>query len=99
MTTELAEISKKLDALELLIKSNRVDNPPNWFSVKQCADYLNLGESSIRKMIASGSIPFKRLPTAEGGKILFNRKQLDLWLLSGKVKPSKRARQTFTELL
>jgi len=96
MTNEVSkQIFLKLDALEKRIKPEF----STWLSVKSCADYLNVSQSSIRKLIASGSIPFKRLPTAEGGKILFNRKQLDLWLLSGKVKPSKRARQTFTELL
>jgi len=100
--SEFNEIVKKLDRIENLISSNvsnRVDNPPNWFSVKQCADYLNLGESSIRKMIASGSIPFKRLPTAEGGAIRFNRKQIDLWLLSGEVKPTKRTRQALEDIV
>jgi len=95
MELTFKDIYEKLDAIEKRIKPEF----PNWLSVKQCAEYLGLSESTVRKLITSGNIPFRRLPTTEGGAIRFNRKQLDLWLLSGKVKPDARARQTFAELL
>lgn len=72
---------------------------PAWLSVKQCAEYLGLSESTIRKVVTSGDIPYRRLPTAQAGAIRFNRKQIDLWLLSGDVKPKARARATFEALL
>ncbi|MCK9244632.1 MAG: helix-turn-helix domain-containing protein [Candidatus Marinimicrobia bacterium] len=72
---------------------------PAWLSVKQCAEYLGLSESTIRKLVTSGDIPFRRLPTAEGGAIRFNRKQIDFWLLSGDIRPTARARATFEALL
>ncbi len=88
-------IIERLDRLESQIKPEY----PAWLSVKQCADYLGLSESTIRKLVTSGDIPYRRLPTAEGGAIRFNRKQIDLWLLSGEIKPKARARTTFEALL
>jgi len=72
---------------------------PAWLSVRQLAEYLSVSASSIRKMISAGTIPFKRLPTAEGGSIRFNRKQIDLWLLSGDMKPTARTRARFEAFL
>ena len=88
-------IIERLDRIESQIKSEY----PTWLSVRQCAEYLNLSASTIRKLVASGNIPYRRLPTGEGGAIRFNRKQIDLWLLSGDVKPKARTRATFEELL
>ncbi|HQE95966.1 MAG TPA: helix-turn-helix domain-containing protein [Candidatus Marinimicrobia bacterium] len=89
------EIVERLDRLESQIKPEY----PAWLSVKQCASYLDVSESTIRKLVASGNIPYRRLPTGEGGAIRFNRKQIDLWLLSGDVKPKARTRATFEALL
>ncbi|MDD5230355.1 MAG: helix-turn-helix domain-containing protein [Candidatus Marinimicrobia bacterium] len=88
-------ILDKIDALESKLRPEI----PAWLSVKQVAEYLGLSSSSIRKMVASGQIPYKRLPTAEGGAIRFNRRQIDLWLLSGELRPSKRSRSTFAEFI
>jgi len=93
--TEFSIIIDKIDRLEKQINPNF----PAWLSVRQLAEYLGLSASSIRKMISAGSIPFKRLPTCEGGSIRFNRKQIDLWLLSGDVKPTARTRSTFEVFL
>jgi excisionase family DNA binding protein len=85
---------------ELIEKIDRLKPGfPSWLSVKQCAKYLGVSESTIRTLVKSGDIPYRRLPTAEGGAIRFNRKQIDLWLLSGEVKPKARTRQTFEALL
>jgi excisionase family DNA binding protein len=88
-------IIEQLDRIEKRIKSDF----PNWLSVEKCADYLDVSKSTIRKMVTAGSIPYRRLPTADGGKLLFNRRQIDLFLLTGNQRPNKRARQTFEELL
>jgi excisionase family DNA binding protein len=85
---------------ELIEKIDRLKPGfPSWLSVKHCAKYLGVSESTIRTLVKSGDIPYRRLPTAEGGAIRFNRKQIDLWLLSGEVKPKARTRQTFEALL
>jgi len=97
MTDELLfkELIEKIDALEKNIKPDF----PNWMSVRQVAKYLSISESSVRTLISTGKIPYRRLPTAEGGAIRFNRKQIDFWLLSGQTKPKARTRQTFEALL
>jgi len=97
MNNELVfkEIMEKIDKLEKTIKPGF----PNWMSVKQLCEYIGLSQSSIRKMVRTGQIPYKRLPLAESGAIRFNRKQIDLWLLSGELRPSKRTRSTFTEFV
>jgi len=88
-------ILEKLDALESKIKPEY----PIWLSVRQVADYFGLSQSTIRKLVSTGDIPYRRLPTAEGGAIRFNRRLIDLWLLSGEVKPTARARQTYAEFV
>lgn len=84
---------------ELIEKIEKLNQYPNWLSVRQCAEYLGLSDSTIRKMISAGSIPFQRIPTTEGGAIRFNRRQIDFWLLSGQTRPKARTRQTFEALL
>ncbi len=76
---------------------NQIAPTMTWLSVPELAYYIKSSESTIRRLVASDSIPFKRV--GEKGKIIFNRKQIDLWLLSGEKNPSKRARDTFKDLL
>jgi len=70
-----------------------------WLDLKRVAGYLKVSPSQIRKLVGAGQIPFKRLPNGKAGKLLFNRKQLDLWLLCGSQNPSKRQRLTFESIL
>ena len=89
---------------EILIKLGQIEKKiettfPAWLTVKEICEYLRLSPSTIRKLVALGNIPHHRLPTAQGGAIRFNRKQIDLWLLSGDVKPKARTRQTFEAFL
>lgn len=93
--TEFSIIIDKITALENQIKPNF----PAWLSVRQLAEYLGVSASSIRKMISAGTIPFKRLPTAEGGSIRFHRKTIDLYLLNDNVKPTARTRARFEAIL
>ena len=70
-----------------------------WLDLKRVAGYLKVSPSQIRKLVGTGQIPFRRLPNGKAGKLLFNRRQVDLWLLSGAVNPSKRQRLTFESIL
>jgi len=93
-------MSDELLFKELITKIDQIKPEyPIWLSVRQVADYFGLSQSTIRKLVSTGDIPYRRLPTAEGGAIRFNRKQVDLWLLSGQVKPTARTRRTFEALL
>jgi len=88
-----------LEKIEELDKKIRPDFPV-WMSVKECAAYIGgVSCGTVRALVKSGRIPYRRLPTAEGGKILFSKKLIDLWLYSGELKPTKRVRQNFQELL
>jgi len=84
-------IIEKLDALSKQIEPGF----PAWLSVRELAEYLRVSESQVRKLVSVGSIPYRRV----GQAIRFNRRLVDLSILSGDLKPSKRARQTFAELL
>jgi len=92
-------ILRKLEViLEALKKiENQIELNSTWLSVPELADYLKSSESAIRRLISTSSIPFQRVGAK--GKIIFNRKQIDLWLLSGKKHPGKRVRDTFKDLL
>jgi excisionase family DNA binding protein len=89
-------IADKIARLESLIteKSNRLDFPA-WLSVKQCAEYLGVCESQIRKLVGSGSIPYRRV----GQALRFNRRQVDLAILSGTVRPNKRLAEQYKPIL
>ncbi|MFH1212885.1 MAG: helix-turn-helix domain-containing protein [Candidatus Neomarinimicrobiota bacterium] len=91
MEMTFQDIYEKIDKLEQKIKPEF----PNWLSVHELAEYLRVSESQIRKLVSDGSIPYRRV----GQAIRFNRKQVDLSILSGGLKPSKRARATFEALL
>jgi len=93
-------MSDELLFKELITKIDQIKPKyPAWLSVKQCGQYLGLSESTIRKLVSTGQIPYKRLPLAESGAIRLNRRQIDLWLLSGEIRPSKRSRATFAEFI
>ncbi len=62
----------------------------NWLNIKEIADYLRCSQSQIRKLVTAGSIPYKRLPNGKSGKLLFNVREIDLWLQYGTAKPSAR---------
>jgi len=56
-------------------------NNNTWLTVPEAAAHLRISISLLRKLVARNQIPFRRLPVAAAGKIIFNRKMLDYWLL------------------
>jgi len=70
-----------------------------WLNVRETAEYLRCSVSLVRRLVAENQIPYRRIPDGKLSKILFNRKQLDLWLLCGSQNPSKRQRLTFESIL
>lgn len=74
------------------IKKSFVKVNFTWLDLQGAADYLHISTSKLRKMISAGEIPFKRV--GENGKLIFNRKQIDFWLIYGKQEGfSKTERQ------
>lgn len=61
-----------------------------WLNIKEIADYLRCSQSQIRKLVNAGQMPYKRLPNGKSGKLLFNVREIDLWLQFGTAKPSAR---------
>lgn len=92
MIDETNQIFRKLESIE-----QKITPAQTWLSVTELAIYLKSSESTIRRLVASDSIPFKRI--GENGKILFNRRQIDLFLLSGEKHPGKRVRMIFQDFL
>lgn len=92
MEITFKDIYSKLENLE-----QRISPPLTWLSVTDLAKYIKSSESSIRRLVAKNEIPFKRI--GHGGKLLFNKKQIDIWLCSGQIHPTKRARTLFADLI
>jgi len=92
MNDELKLLFQKIESIE-----NRITPAQTWLSVPDLAKYLKSSESTIRRLVARNEIPFKRIGT--NGKIIFHKRQIDLWLLSGEKHPGKRARMIFQDLL
>lgn len=87
-------IFKKLEEIQSKLASVK----QTWFDVSGLSRYLGISQSTIRRLISSDSIPFRRVG-GECGKILFFRSQIDLWVLTGEKNPGKRDRLRFQDLL
>jgi len=75
--------------------NSKNNNDLIWLKVSEAANYLRISVSLLRKLIARKQIPFRRLPGAAAGKIIFNRKMLGYWLLlSGKRTVTQAERRT-----
>ena len=66
-----------------------------WQTVKEAATYARVSESKMRKLIHTGKLPINRLD----GKILINRKMLDLFIIYGTANPTKRQREVVEFIL
>ncbi|MGC9365278.1 MAG: helix-turn-helix domain-containing protein [Fidelibacterota bacterium] len=87
---------------ELIERLDRIESKltvigQTWLSVSDLTKYLKCSESSIRRLVAKNEIPFRRI--GSHGKIVFNRRQIDFWLLSGEKHPGKRVRIMYQDLL
>ena len=60
-----------------------------WLDVEGVSSYVHISKGQVYKLVSSGQIPHKRL----NGKILFNKKQIDYWLLTESKNPTKRQRE------
>lgn len=56
-----------------------------WLDIDQASEYLHLSKSKIYKLIAAEKIPFRRIGEGKNAKILFSRRSLDLWIITGKT--------------
>ena len=80
-------ITKKelLEVINYCLKletSRRTGHLPEYLTIKQLSEYINYSEPAIYKMVAQASIPNYKL--GGKGKILFNRHEINEWLLDFK---------------
>lgn len=60
-----------------------------WLTAREAADYCNLGFSTLAKLRLTGGGPaFSKV----GTKVLYNRKDLDAWLDSKRVRSTSQGR-------
>src|SRR6201989_1443636 len=55
-----------------------------FLTTSEAAEYVRLGERKLYELVTSGAIPCSKV----AGKWLFPRHELDLWVLSGLVRPA-----------
>ena len=85
------EIFEKLLSIENIL----IGIVSTWLTVKEAAVYARISESKMRKLIHTGKLPINRLD----GKILINRKMLDLFIIYGTANPTKRQREAVVSIL
>lgn len=86
------ELVERLDRIE-----SKITPAQTWLSVSDLANYLGVSESTVRRLVSRREIPFHRI--GSNGCLTFNRKLVDLWLLTGEKQPGKRSRAMFQDLL
>ena len=57
-------------------------------TVEEVADYLRCDKESIRRKVATDSIPYLKFPTRRGG-VRFRKEDIDSWLIERKAKVEK----------
>jgi excisionase family DNA binding protein len=73
-------ILEKLESIErMLIEQNMLKKEVLNFN--ETAEYLEVSHSHLYKLTSTGTIPAYK---PNGKKLYFNRKELDLWLLTNK---------------
>ena len=90
-------ILKKLEKLENKLDNLNSSTYPLWLNIKQVSQYVNLATSTIRRMVSKNKIPYSR--AGNSNKLIFNRKKIDIWLLTGDQNPNKRARSLAKEFI
>jgi excisionase family DNA binding protein len=53
--------------------------------VPALAEYIHLAKSTVYKMVSNKTVPFSKI----GSRTLFDRVQIDQWVINGGVKEDK----------
>jgi excisionase family DNA binding protein len=78
--SELQEIKEQLNELQ----DKQV---PEIMDVKTAARFLQISESKLRRLIADGKVPYRKI---DGSMIRLSKKELLLWYGTGKTSFTKR---------
>ena len=83
------ELLHEFEKLKSLIKNGQDMN--TWLDIQGIAKYLNVSVSHVRGLVKDNIIPHSRTrQNDQKSKLLFNRKLIDAWLLTGDTKPNKK---------
>lgn len=83
------KVMNKLETIE-----EKIDNSSSpWMDIETVANYLNVSVSQIRKMVANNQIPYSRLRDSKKSDLLFNRHEIDFWILLKDERNNKRERK------
>ena len=56
-----------------------------FMDVPALAEYIHMAKSTVYKMVSNKTIPFSKI----GSRTLFDRVQIDQWVINGGVKEDK----------
>jgi excisionase family DNA binding protein len=56
-----------------------------FMDVPALAEYIHLAKSTVYKMVSNKTVPFSKI----GSRTLFDRVQIDQWVINGGVKEDK----------
>ena len=78
--TDLREI-----LLSILSAIENVEiNAQLWLTPDKVSKYLGVSKNTIYQYVSRGKIPFHKIPNSS--KLIFNRKEIDEWILGKKVE-------------
>ena len=60
-------------------------NTQVWLTPDALSKYLGISKNTIYQYVSRGKIPFHKIPNSS--KLLFNRKEIDEWILGRKLGP------------
>jgi excisionase family DNA binding protein len=81
VSVDVAELARHIAFLVAEHLSQTVgQTAATWVDVKGAALHLNCSAERVRKLVQRGAIPFHQ--ERRGGRIFFNRRELDQWLLA-----------------
>ena len=75
-------IEKKLDSLSALLQNINFTGQKEMFNPDDASVYLGISKSTLYKHTSSGNIAYYK---PNGKLILFNKTDLDTWLLSNRI--------------
>ena len=81
MEALLKQLIEKIECLEQSLQAQN----STWLDISEASEYLKISKSKLYKLISGGDIPTKRIGKGKNVKVLFSRRSLDLWIVTGKT--------------
>lgn len=88
-------VLEKLNSIENMLKEQNLLRK-EVLTFNEAANYLGVSHSNLYKMTSTGLVPSYK---PNGKKLYFNRKELDLWLLSNKQFTKEEIEQQAADFL